>query len=673
MSFGIILTNAILGFECFFLAWTLKHQKTQSPTHRDFTIALLSIGIASLLTSIYHFAVQTFAMEWLVLWKIVLIMIGIIAWFLGDASFGILWPKYYKQSFFIYGLVTLIYSMMVLVLPQFYIAICYYGIALVVLFFALFYAYQQTHHRQIRYGIYSLVLLLIAALLQQSIIFIKFFDGNFLYNILMIPGVYFCYLAILAMLSKHTVDGFKDVYVNDKHSQMNETLVSRVLFGNSYEQFSKIIKKIAENKQNISICGHRHAMGGQQFSENSSLLDMSRTHQVLNFNIETGIIQVEAGISWPQLIRYLEKHQKKCSQFWTFAQKQTGADHLSLGGALSANIHGRGLLFKPFVQDVVSFDLVNAKGVLQTISREHEPELFSLAIGGYGLFGLVYSLKMQLVKRQSLKRKVEVISVNQLPDMFEKRIQAGFLYGDFQFKTNEKANDYLQTGVFSCYQPTTEAPNRDNKFLNADNWNKLLLLAYTDKETAFKRYCDYYLSTDGQCYESDTHQLSYYNDKYIDYIRSFFPNWPTGSLMITEVYVPLTDIATFMRNVANDPLLRTMNVIYGTVRLIKKDDETFLAWAKQDYACVIFNLFVPHNLSGFQYADEYFSRLIEHALNFNGSFFLTYHRFAKKEQILKAYPQFNKFLELKLKYDPNEVFTSNWYQFYKRMFSNANN
>lgn len=32
----------------------------------------------------------------------------------------------------------------------------------------------------------------------------------------------------------------------------------------------------------------------------------------------------------------------------------------------------------------------------------------------------------------------------------------------------------------------------------------------------------------------------------------------------------------------------------GTIRLIERDDETFLAWARQPYACVIFNLHVVH-------------------------------------------------------------------------------
>ena len=43
-----------------------------------------------------------------------------------------------------------------------------------------------------------------------------------------------------------------------------------------------------------------------------------------------------------------------------------------------------------------------------------------------------------------------------------------------------------------------------------------------------------------------------------------------------------------------------VELIYGTVRLIERDDESFLPWAKQAYACTIFNLHIVHNPEGLQ-------------------------------------------------------------------------
>jgi hypothetical protein len=48
---------------------------------------------------------------------------------------------------------------------------------------------------------------------------------------------------------------------------------------------------------------------------------------------------------------------------------------------------------------------------------------------------------------------------------------------------------------------------------------------------------------------------------------------------------------------------------------------------------------------------------------------LTYHRWATREQVEAAYPQFVDFLRLKKKHDPDETFQSNWYRHYKQMFA----
>ena len=70
---------------------------------------------------------------------------------------------------------------------------------------------------------------------------------------------------------------------------------------------------------------------------------------VLNLDAEQGIVEVEAGIEWPQLLDYLLKAQSGRDRQWGIVQKQTGADRLSIGGALASNVHGRGLKFKPII------------------------------------------------------------------------------------------------------------------------------------------------------------------------------------------------------------------------------------------------------------------------------------------------------------------------------------
>lgn len=464
-----------------------------------------------------------------------------------------------------------------------------------------------------------------------------------------------------------------NLIVNDIHSQLNRTHVSEIVAVDSLESIQQTIRRAAHQNRAICITGGRHAMGGQQFGTEAVLIDTTRLNRVLRFDAQVGLIEIEAGIQWPQLISYLVDTQKETPwpQQWGIAQKQTGADRLSLGGSLAANVHGRGLNMRPIIGDVESFTLVDGQGEVQRCSRHENSELFRLVIGGYGLFGLVYSITLRLVPRQKVERVVELITADTLLEAFEQRIRADFLYGDFQFSTDESSADYLHRGVFSCYRPvdpTTPLPEAQ-KELSEDNWTDLFYLSHADKAEAFRQYADYYLSTSGQIYASDTHQLSAYLDDYHHNLDRRLGAVNPASEIITEIYVPRPDLPGFLAEVREDFRANRVNLIYGTIRLIEADTESFLAWARQPYACTIFNLHTEHTPEGIAHSAAAFRRLIDAAIQRGGSYFLTYHKYANRAQVEACYPQFSEFLCRKRQYDPADRFQSNWYRHYRRMFA----
>jgi hypothetical protein len=139
--------------------------------------------------------------------------------------------------------------------------------------------------------------------------------------------------------------------------------------------------------------------------------------------------------------------------------------------------------------------------------------------------------------------------------------------------------------------------------------------------------------------------------------------------MITEIYVPRAALVNFMEEARLVVREQKANLIYGTVRLIEKDEESFLSWARQSYACVIFNLHVTHDDVGLQSAARTFRTLIDLGIHWDGGFYLTYHRWATPRQVEICYPQFREFLARKLVYDPTEVFQSDWYLHHKARLS----
>ena len=458
--------------------------------------------------------------------------------------------------------------------------------------------------------------------------------------------------------------------VNDIHGQINETRVHGICRPRSAEDIQFALREACQQGRAVSICGGRHAMGTQQFGTVTTLVDMAQMNRILEFDDKRGEIDVQAGTQWPALIDYLIKRQKGRDRQWGIIQKQTGADRLSIGGTLAANAHGRGLQMRPFVDDVESFVLIDSMGRLHKCSRRENSDLFRLAIGGYGLFGIIASVRLRLAPRRKLQRVVELADVQDLTAAFQSRVADGFLYGDFQYSTDSNSPGFLRKGVFSCYRPVDNcAPIEDTqKELSVSDWKELLYLAHVDKARAFDLYTEHYLATNGQIYWSDTHQLSTYIDDYHRALDRRQQSTEKATEIITEIYVPPDALCPFLDDVRKDFRRHEVDLIYGTIRLIEKDNESFLAWAKQSYTCVIFNLHTVHSTQGLKRSADAFRRLIDLGIRYGGNYYLTYHRWATRQQVERCYPEFVEFLRLKRKYDPHERFQSDWYRHYKSMF-----
>src|SRR4051794_28807504 len=142
-------------------------------------------------------------------------------------------------------------------------------------------------------------------------------------------------------------DRAMSVTVNDVHAQLNEASVSDVVAVDSLAAIQAAVRKAASEEKSVAIAGGRHAMGGQQFCSDGVLLDTRELARVLEFDPEAGTLEVEAGIQWPDVIDYLAARQAGREPQWGIAQKQTGADRLSIGGGLGGDGAGRGAPTKP--------------------------------------------------------------------------------------------------------------------------------------------------------------------------------------------------------------------------------------------------------------------------------------------------------------------------------------
>jgi FAD/FMN-containing dehydrogenase len=196
----------------------------------------------------------------------------------------------------------------------------------------------------------------------------------------------------------------------------------------------------------------------------------------------------------------------------------------------------------------------------------------------------------------------------------------------------------------------------------------LLELAHENRRTAYAQYAKFELSRDGEVEWSDLHQLSTYPLGYHRAISKTLGLKMEGADLIREVYVGRADLISFLEEARTILLKSGMPLIYGTVRFIEQDQDSVLAWAKKRYACVIFTPHCSASAVEMHKAGEVCRQLIQGATKRGGSFYLTYNRFAGRSEMDAAYPQFAEFLQLKKKYDPKELFQSDWYRHYRDLY-----
>jgi FAD/FMN-containing dehydrogenase len=479
--------------------------------------------------------------------------------------------------------------------------------------------------------------------------------------------------ALLPYLGRVQEPAAKSIQVNDMQTELNLTRVNRLIGVRSDDDIIAEVRLARDSGHCVSIAGGRHAAGGQQFGAGTFLLDTTSMHRPINLDSDSGKLEVEAGIEWPELVQYTLDSQRGNTKRWAIAQKQGGGDRFAIGGALGANAHGHTLNRKPIVGDVDSFEMIDSEGQRRHCSRSENTELFRLAIGGYGLFGVMTSVTLQLVPRQKLERVVEWSDADDVIAILEKRTKEGHLFGDFQYSIDDQSSDYMRKGILTTYRPVApDTPvHAEHSDFSGKEYTALLVLAHENKSEAFARYAESSLAMSGQVYWSDLNQMSPYPLHYHRVVDRTTNAAHPGVDMITEVYVPRPELPEFLNDVRVDFLKNKIDNVYGTVRMIERDDETFLAWARERFACVIFTVHAERTSSGLSRLAETCRGIIDKAADRGGSYYLTYHRYATRKQVERCYPQFAEFLRLKKKYDPDEIFQSEWYRHAKKLFADS--
>lgn len=427
------------------------------------------------------------------------------------------------------------------------------------------------------------------------------------------------------------------------------------------DELRALLKEAREEGRKVTIRGSGHSQGGHIVSEGATQIDMRSYNKILDIDTETRQATIQAGATWDGV-------QRALNPFGLAVETMQSSNIFTVGGTLSANAHGRDLTRTTFIESVISFRLMDYKGDIHTVSREENAELFSAVIGGYGLLGIILDVTIEVIPNVVLKQETFVTNPSNLLADLQKKVldnpHAEMFLARPSFVKGKLFDEII--GVIWSSDP--DAPTPDTTLSEEKNIIRDKFIFSLSRWSDWAKVVRWKLQKDVEMGMSDARYLTRNNAMRPPLGPLLFLEYesPSRTDVLQEYYVPLRNAEAFIAELKIILETNDVNVISTTIRYVRKNNESILAYApKEDMIAVIFMT----NVSLKQQAQDEMSgvvqSIVDKVIEYGGSYYLTYQLYPTREHVRMAYSRFDEFIATKLQFDPEELFSNNFYETYK--------
>ncbi len=420
-----------------------------------------------------------------------------------------------------------------------------------------------------------------------------------------------------------------------------------------------------ENRLKVTAAGQRHSMGGQSFVRDGLVLDMRKWNQI-RIDSRQMIANVQSGAIWAQL-------QKELDREGLSVRAMQSINVFSIGGSLSVNAHGIAHNPGPLASTVKSLRIMLSNGEIRTTSTQENAELFRLALGGYGLFGVILDADLEITTNEAYQLRTRYMDYRDFPKYYEKNVAEDgnieLMYG----RVSISPTSYLQATALHTYSKTTLGVRP--LFLEPEKHERLARFVFNFSKTgSLGRWMRWTLEKSLEPVEHDCIPrnqalipkdacLVSRNQEMYDSM-GFLRNRLHDTDILQEYFIPYEQMPAFIDGLRETVIRNGANLLNVTIRVVHKDTATALPYAKRDmFAFVLyFNQKLDEKAS--RVLRQTTTDLIDLAIGLGGTFYLPYQLYYSGEQLRAAYPEIDKFFAAKKKYDPNSIFSNKLFEKY---------
>jgi FAD/FMN-containing dehydrogenase len=455
--------------------------------------------------------------------------------------------------------------------------------------------------------------------------------------------------------------------VNDA-SCLNRTPVYGVAHPRTADEVGQALAFAREQGLEVSVGGTRHSMGGQSSFHGGLVLDM-RDMDKIHVDPSRHTVRVQAGAVWRDVLEAV--HAQGLS-----VKAMPSIDILSVGGTLSSNAHGVDFRTGSLASTVRSLRIMRADGTVQTVDRQHNPQLFRAAIGGYGLFGVILEAELDVVDSEMYRFEQRTIDYRDFPDLFADEILPDPRHRMMFAHLSTAPDTLLKQAIVYTYDRTAESsaepvpPLRrasDSRFARfVFNLARTGELGQSLKWKAQRDLLPHFRS----CRRSRNEALrdaeaclvarnqAMYNG--LGLLRNRLSQYTD---ILQEYFVPHDQFVAFLDDTRQ--LLREHDAVLMNAGIrVVHDDDIMLSYSGGERFSLVLYLSQQVSEHGNQDMADLTRKLVDVALRHGGSFYLPYQQYYTREQLKRAYPQVDAFFALKRKYDPDLLFMNSFYSRY---------
>ena len=453
-------------------------------------------------------------------------------------------------------------------------------------------------------------------------------------------------------------------FINDA-SCLNKTAVYGIVKVSSVEDIWNALRFARENHLKVTVAGQRHSMGGQAFIKDGVVLDL-RSFNQMKLNKERKILNVQTGATWKQIQRLLDGEGLA-------VKAMQSINIFTVGGTLSVNAHGIAHNPGQIAPTVRSFRIMLSDGEIKTASPTQNSELFRLALGGYGLFGVILDVDLDVVDNEVYKWKTEYMNYRDFPEFYKRNVEGndriGLAYGRLSMSPpsylTETALHVYERTSFDGVLPLLKPVGHDrlvrfvinlSKTGGFGRWVRWALEKYVEPRFYPCLSRNEAMSQEEGCLVSRNQEM--YDS--MDYLK----NRLRDTDILQEYFIPYEKMAEFVEGLREIVKGDGANLLNVTIRIVHKDTLTALPYAKQDMFAFVLYFNQKLNETESRTLQKTTTDLIDLALRLNGTYYLPYQLYYSQEQLHKAYPEVDAFFAAKRKYDPIALFTNKFYQTY---------